>query len=49
MTPFEVVYGQPPPKLLSYVHGTTNVAADDELLRTREQILALLQQNIQQA
>jgi hypothetical protein len=49
MTPYEAFYGQPLPRLLSYVHGTTNVAAVDELLRTREQILALLQQNIQQA
>jgi hypothetical protein len=49
MTPYEAVYSQPPPKLLSYVLGTTNVVAVDELLRTREQILALLQQNIKQA
>jgi hypothetical protein len=49
MTPYEAVYGQPPPKLLSYILGTTNVAAVDELLRTREQILALLQQNNKQA
>jgi hypothetical protein len=43
------VYGQPPPRLLSNVLGTTNVAAIDELLKSREQILALLKQNLIQA
>jgi hypothetical protein len=42
MTPYEAVYGQPPPRLLSNVPGTTNVAAVDELLKSWEQILALL-------
>jgi hypothetical protein len=49
ITPYEVVYGQPPPRLLYYVWGTTNVAAVDELLKNREQILALLKQNLIQA
>jgi len=49
MTPFEAVYGQPPPRLLSYIPGTTRVEAVDEVLRNREQILGLLQLNMQQA
>ena len=34
-TPFEAVYGVPPPTLLSYVPETTKVQAVDELLRNR--------------
>jgi hypothetical protein len=49
MTPFEAVYGQPPPRLLSYIPGTTKVEAVDEVLRNRERILGLIQQNMQQA
>jgi hypothetical protein len=49
MTPFEAVYGVPPPRLLSYVLGTTRVQAVDDLLRNREQILKLLQHNIKHA
>jgi hypothetical protein len=44
MTPFEVVYGLPPPRSLTYVLGTTCVEAVDEVLRNCEQILTLLQQ-----
>lgn len=32
MTPFEAVYGVPPPRLLSYIPGTTRVEAMDEVL-----------------
>jgi len=46
MTPYEAVYGVPPPRLLNYVPGTTRVEAVDEVLRNREQILQLLQHNI---
>jgi len=49
MTPYEAVYGVPPPRLLSYVPGTTRVEAVDEVLRNREQILTLLKQNMQHA
>jgi hypothetical protein len=49
MTPFEAIYGVPPPWLLSYVPGTTRVAAVEEVLRNREQILNLLHQNIKHA
>jgi hypothetical protein len=49
MTPYEAFYGVPPPRLLSYVSGTTGVEAVDEVLRNREQIIRLLQHNIKQA
>jgi hypothetical protein len=46
---YEAVYGFPPPRLLTYVPGTTQVDAVDEVLHTRQQILTLLQHNLQQA
>jgi hypothetical protein len=49
MTPFEAVYGRLPPKLLTYIPGTTKMAAVDEVLKSREEILALLQYNLQHA
>jgi hypothetical protein len=49
MTPFEAVYGRLPPRLLTYIPGTTKVAAVDEVLKSREEILALLQYNLQHA
>lgn len=35
LTPFEALYGFPPPKLQGYVHGTTRVDALDSLLSQR--------------
>jgi hypothetical protein len=32
LTPFELVYGRPPPTLLSYVKGTTHVEAVEKIL-----------------
>jgi len=49
LTPYEVVYGVPPPRLLTYVPGTTQVDAVEEVLRIRQQILTLLQHNLQHA
>jgi len=49
LTPYEAVYGVPPPRLLSYVPGMTQVDAVEEVLRTRQQILTLLQHNLQHA
>ena len=46
VSPFEAVYGQPPPTLLSYIPGTTKVQAVDDLLRTRDQILSDLRHNL---
>jgi ribosomal protein L21E len=44
-----VVYGVPPPRLLSYIPGTTLVQAVDEVLRNREQILSILHHNLHHA
>jgi len=49
MTPYEAIYGVPPPRLLGYVPGTTRVEVVDDVLRNREQILTLLQQNMKHA
>ena len=49
MTPFEAVYGLPFPRLLTYIPGTTRLEAVDEVLHSREQILSLLKDNLQQA
>ncbi|KAL5777367.1 hypothetical protein ACOSP7_010293 [Xanthoceras sorbifolium] len=46
VSPFEAVYGVPPPTMLSYVPGTTKVQAVDDYLRTRTEILQDLRQNL---
>ena len=46
LTPFEALFGYPPPRLLDYIPGTTKVDSMDVQLRTREQLLALLKQNL---
>jgi hypothetical protein len=38
-TPFEIVYGRSPPSLLSYIPGTTCLAAVEEALVARDNIL----------
>jgi glutathione S-transferase len=43
-TPFEVVYGRPPPPILLYRPGTTRTEAADALLRTRDDVLAEVRQ-----
>jgi hypothetical protein len=39
-TPFQVVYGRPPPSLLSYTQGTTATDAVDDLLKDRDIFLS---------
>ena len=46
MTPFEALYGYPPPRVLDYVAGTTRVGAVNLLLKGRQQLLSLLKQNL---
>ena len=46
MTPFEVVYGIPPPSLLAYVPGTSHDQADDEYLHDHNAILCELHHNL---
>jgi hypothetical protein len=42
VTPFEVVYGQNPPSVLSYFPGVLKVQAVDQMLTVREAILRTL-------
>jgi hypothetical protein len=46
MTPFEVVYGQKPPSILSYFLGVSKIQAVDQTLRVREAILCTLKENL---
>ncbi|XP_035547375.1 uncharacterized protein LOC118348911 [Juglans regia] len=46
MTPFEAVYGTPPIRLQAYIPGLTANQSVDQLLQTREQILATLKSNL---
>jgi hypothetical protein len=46
MTPFEVVYGQKPPSVLSYLPGASKVQAVDLTFTTREAILRTLKENL---
>ena len=43
---FEALYGFPPPKLQSYVPGTTRVAALDSLLSQRQLVLNILRDHL---
>jgi hypothetical protein len=46
MTPFEAVYGQNPPLVLSYFPGVSKVQAIDQTLIVREAILHTLKENL---
>jgi hypothetical protein len=46
MTPFEAVYGQNPPSVLSYLPGVSKVQAVDQMLTIREAILHTLKENL---
>jgi hypothetical protein len=46
MTPFEVVYGQKPPSVLSYLPGASKVQVVDLTLTAREAILRTLKENL---
>jgi hypothetical protein len=49
ISPFEAVYGFPPPRLMPFEAGTTKVQAMEKELKSREFILKLLKENIQDA
>lgn len=49
MSPFEAVYGFKPPSLATYVKGVSSNAAVDDTLRTKDEILALLKENLNRA
>ena len=42
MTPFEALYGYPPPRVLDYVPSTTQVVALDTFLHDRTTLLTFL-------
>jgi hypothetical protein len=46
MTPFEAVYGQNPPSVLSYLQGVLKVRGVDHTLTVREAILRTLKENL---
>jgi hypothetical protein len=46
MTPFEAVYGQNPPSVLSYLSGVSKVQMVDQTLTVREVILRTLNENL---
>ncbi|CAM8887799.1 unnamed protein product [Rhodiola kirilowii] len=48
-SPFEVVCGRGPPRLIDYEPGQTTVAAVDELLSDRTQVIAQLRSNLMRA
>jgi len=49
LTPFEAVYGHPPPRMMPFEHGTMKVKVVEEELKSRDFILKLLQENLQEA
>ena len=49
LSPFEALYGYPPPRVIDYVASTTRVGVVDLLLKDRQQLLALLKQNLHAA
>jgi hypothetical protein len=46
MTPFEAVYGQKPPSVLSYLPGTSKVQAVNQTLTIQEDILHTIKENL---
>ena len=46
MTPYEVVYGEKPLPIISYVPGTSKVDAVDNTLHNRESIIHSLMDNL---
>lgn len=46
LSPFEVMYGKPPPSIPAYIPGTSSVDACDSILGSRDEILSLLRKKI---
>jgi hypothetical protein len=48
-SPFEVVYGRPPPSIRSYEHGDARLPAVDQAMRDRDAFLAEVRDRLEQA
>jgi len=48
-TPFEVVYGRPPPAILPYMAGSARMDMVDGLLREHDMVLAEIRERLLQA
>lgn len=46
MTPFEAMFGKPPPSIPSYITGSSGIEAADVFLRDRDELLTLLRHNM---
>lgn len=46
-SPFQVVYGKPPPSLPQYIAGSTHIEALDNDLTTREEVLNMLKKKLE--
>jgi hypothetical protein len=46
MTPFEAIYGQNPPSVLSYLPSVSKVQEVDQTLKVQEAILHTLKENL---
>ena len=49
MTPFEALYGSPPRPIQTYVQGSSSIEDIDSDLKTREEVLFQLKQNLLKA
>lgn len=49
MSPYEAVFGRPPPSLLDYLVGTSSIAAVDDLLQSQTSLLQTLRDNLKRA
>ena len=46
LSPFEALYGYSPPRLIEFMPGLTRVAAVEDLLKHRQQVVGLLEHNL---
>ncbi|MCI39079.1 retrotransposable element Tf2 protein, partial [Trifolium medium] len=48
-TPFQVIYGKPPPTIPSYITGSSPIDACDVVLTSRDELMRLLRKNLTKA
>ncbi|MCH79856.1 Ty3/gypsy retrotransposon protein, partial [Trifolium medium] len=49
LSPFQVMFGKPPPSIPAYITGTSSIDACDAVLASREEILTLLRKKLAKA